>query len=229
MTPRNAACHDTSMLVDHFPIYGLRLRTPRLELRLPDLEELGALGDVAAVGVHGADEMPFAVPWTDAPPKERARGTIQHFWTMIAGIRPEEWGLPLVVFHEGAPIGMQAVHSEDFAVLRAVHSGSWLGRPYQRQGLGTEMRAATLHLAFAGLGAHSAQSEAFDDNPASIRISTKLGYEPDGRQQHVVRGVARMGQRYRITRAGWESHHSVPVELTGAEPCLPLLGAQPEG
>ncbi|QVQ52798.1 GNAT family N-acetyltransferase [Spiractinospora alimapuensis] len=217
------------MLVDHFPLYGLRLRTPRLELRLADLEELGALGDVAAAGIHDGDEMPFATPWTDAPPEERARGTIQHFWSMLAGIRPAQWALPMVVFSAGAPIGMQEIHAEDFSVLRSVGSGSWLGQAHQGQGIGTEMRAAVLHLAFAGLGAEYAQSEAFDDNPASLRVSVKLGYEPDGQELRVVRGVKRKGQRFRLTRAAWERHRGIEVEMTGVEPCLPLLGARPEG
>jgi RimJ/RimL family protein N-acetyltransferase len=44
------------------------------------------------------------------------------------------------------------VSGRDFAVLREVHTGSWLGQRYQGQGLGTEMRSAVLHLGFAGLG-----------------------------------------------------------------------------
>jgi RimJ/RimL family protein N-acetyltransferase len=42
------------------------------------------------------------------------------------------------------------------------------------------MRAAALHLAFAGLGAREATSEAFADNRASNRVSQTLGYEPNG-------------------------------------------------
>ena len=42
------------------------------------------------------------------------------------------------------------------------------------------MRAAILHLAFEGLGAASAESEAFHDNHASNRVSQILGYSPNG-------------------------------------------------
>jgi hypothetical protein len=38
----------------HWPLHGLRLRTPRLELRLPGLEELDALAQLSADGVHDA-------------------------------------------------------------------------------------------------------------------------------------------------------------------------------
>ena len=48
------------------PLNGLRLRTERLALRLGDRAELEALARVARAGIHPPDEMPFAVPWTDA-------------------------------------------------------------------------------------------------------------------------------------------------------------------
>ncbi len=43
----------------------LRLRTERLELRLPTDDELVELFRVAERGIHPPDEMPFAVAWTD--------------------------------------------------------------------------------------------------------------------------------------------------------------------
>ena len=43
----------------------LRLRTPRLELRLATVAELRLLARVARAGIHPPDEMPFKVPWTD--------------------------------------------------------------------------------------------------------------------------------------------------------------------
>lgn len=57
------------MLVDHIPLVALRLTTPRLELRLPEPEEVAALGELAAEGIHDPDVMPFLVPWTDQPPE----------------------------------------------------------------------------------------------------------------------------------------------------------------
>ena len=43
-------------------LYGLRLRTPRLELRLWSHDELLELGRLAERGIHPPDEMPFASP-----------------------------------------------------------------------------------------------------------------------------------------------------------------------
>ncbi|GAA0542002.1 hypothetical protein [Actinomadura livida] len=46
------------MLVDHFPLLGLRLSTPRLELRLPSSEELATLAELAAEGIHAVGYRP---------------------------------------------------------------------------------------------------------------------------------------------------------------------------
>jgi len=59
-----------------------------------------------------------------------------------------------------------------------VSTGSWLGMRHQGKGFGTEMRAAILMLAFDHLGAKTARSSAFTDNPRSLAVSRRLGYEP---------------------------------------------------
>ena len=86
----------------HWPLYGLRLRTPRLELRLPALEELDALAQLSAEGVHDPRSMPFAVPWTDLPPAERARSVMQFHWRTLGNWTPQDWDLNLSVFLDGA-------------------------------------------------------------------------------------------------------------------------------
>ena len=88
------------------------------------------------------------------------------------------------------------------------------------------MRAAVLELAFAGLGAASAVTGAFEDNVASFEVSRKLGYEHDGVEVHAVRGKAAVLRRLRLTRARWEAYRSVPVEMTGLAECLPLFGVR---
>jgi hypothetical protein len=42
---------------------ALRLQTPMLELRWPSLDDLDALADLAAVGVHDPGVQPFLVAW----------------------------------------------------------------------------------------------------------------------------------------------------------------------
>ncbi|MFB4305173.1 GNAT family N-acetyltransferase [Actinomadura sp. GTD37] len=213
------------MLVDHFPLLGLRLTTPRLELRLPFPEELAALADVAAGGIHAPDTMPFMVPWTDRPPAEVARGVVQHHWETLGRWTPDDWQLDFTVFHAGEVVGQQDLGARDLAVLRQVSTGSWLGMRHHGQGIGTEMRAAVLHLAFAGLGADEALSSAFADSRASAAVSRKLGYQDNGVARRVVRGAMTTEQRMRLTRTEWERHATIPVTIEGLPPCLPMFGA----
>ena len=174
-----------------WPLAQLRLQTPRLELRLPAEQDLDVLAALAARGVHDALVQPFTFPWTDVSPAERARGTLQYQWRQWGEWTPESWGLELAVVHDGTVVGIQSMAAENFAVLRQVSTGSWLGISHQGKGIGTEMRAAILYLAFAGLGAPDAVSAAFTDNPASLGVSRKLVYAEDGIERRVSRGARR--------------------------------------
>ncbi|MEU0490890.1 GNAT family protein [Nocardiopsis sp. NPDC006139] len=213
------------MITDHFPVLGLRVRTPRLELRPPSLDDLADLADIAAEGVHDPAEMPFIFPWTDLSPARRALSVVQHNLGIYARWTPEDWQLPLVVVHEGAVVGVQDMLAKDFAVTRRVASGSWLGLKHQGRGIGTEMRAAMLHLAFEGLGAAEAASGVIEGNVRSERVSRRLGYRADGVGVYAVRGKAARELRFLLTREDWEAHRlDVPVTLSGLEPCLPFFG-----
>lgn len=207
-----------------WPLYDLRITTPRLELRLPNLDQLSELARVAAAGVHDESWMPFAVAWTDVSPEERARATFQHQLGTVAGWTSRKWSLGLAVSWEGKMVGRQDLGATDFTVTGEAHTGSWLGREFQGRGIGTEMRAAVLHLAFEGLGARSLTSGAMTDNARSLGVSSRLGYRSDGLEVLSVRGEARPHQRLRLGRAEWEAHRTVPVEVRGLEPSLALFG-----
>ncbi|OKI07265.1 GCN5 family acetyltransferase [Streptomyces sp. CB02923] len=210
----------------HWPLYGIRIRTPRLELRLPDLALLDELATVAADGVHDAAEMPFTVPWTDTTAEGRGRATFQHVLATVADWRPEDWNLSLAVVREGRVAGRQDLVAAAFGVTREAETGSWLGLAQQGQGVGTEMRAAVLHFAFEQLGAHAVTSAAMTDNPRSLAVSRKLGYVPDGMRTVAVRGQARTLRRLRLDRAGWQAHRAVPVRVEGwTAECRALFGA----
>ncbi|MEV3935899.1 GNAT family protein [Glycomyces sp. NPDC049804] len=217
-------------LTDYLPAYRLRLRSERLELRLPDLDDLVALADEAAAGVHGPDFMPFVVPWTECEPVERGRRTLMHQLGVIAGITPERWMLPLVAVHEGKVIGMQEVGAADFKATREARTGSWLGLAHHGRGFGTEMRAAVLEFVFTGLGADFALSASFEGNGPSEGVSRKLGYKADGIDHKVLDGVRRQDNRWRLTRADWEANrkHEVAIEGLDAE-VLASLGLDGAG
>jgi RimJ/RimL family protein N-acetyltransferase len=208
----------------YWPLSGLRLRTGQLELRLPDEGDLEVLAALAEVGVHDPAVQPFNVPWTDAEPSARALGTMQYHWRCWGSWSPADWSLNLVAVADGAVVGTQGIGARDFAVLREVGTGSWLGRPYQGRGIGTQMRAAVLALAFDGLGAEFATSGAFGDNAASLGVSRKLGYRDDGMERYPIRGKPADVLRLRLDRASWMKHRACEVRIDGLDACLPLFG-----
>ena len=208
-----------------WPLGDLVLRTGRLEMRLPSFGQLGELAQLAFDGVHDPAVMPFGVPWTDVAPAERARATMQWHWKALSEITAEHWALPFVVLEDGVVVGMQEIKGEKFAVCREVHTGSWLGLAHQGRGIGTQMRAAVLHLAFAELGAQWATTTAFEDNAASNGVTRRLGYEPDGCEISERRRKPAKQNRYRLSRERWATQERVRVEVTGVQACRALLGA----
>jgi RimJ/RimL family protein N-acetyltransferase len=221
----------------YWPLAGLRLRIRgrfgQLELRLPDAADLAALATLAEAGLHDPEVQPFSVPWTDVEPAARAQSVLQFHWACLGSWKPEKWDLNLAVVRDGTVVGTQGIGGKDFAILREVGTGSWLGRPYQGQGIGTAMRAAVLALAFDGLSAEFALSAAFTDNPASLAVSRKLGYRDDGMQRQVIRGRPAELRRLRLDRAAWLARRddsAAPfgeVTIQGLPPSLPLFGLPP--
>ena len=212
------------MMSPYWPLRGLRLVIGQLELRLPDHADLQALAALAFAGVHDPEVQPFAVPWTDAEPAARALGTMQYHWSCWGSWSPESWSLNLVAVREGTVLGTQEIGARNFAVMREVSTGSWLGRQHQGAGVGTQMRAAVLALAFDGLGARYATSGAFAGNAASLAVSRKLGYADDGFERHLIRGRPEHMQRLRLDRQSWQTHRTSQVTIEGLDPCLPLFG-----
>jgi RimJ/RimL family protein N-acetyltransferase len=201
-------------------LWDLRVRTPRLELRLPTEDELVELFRVAEGGIHPPEEMPFFVPWTD---DLRLDAFVEYHRDTWAAWRPEQWLLNLFTFLDARPIGSQGVGAEEFAVRREVETGSWLGAQYQGRGLGTEQRAAVLELAFAHLGAEVAVSGSIVHNRSSQRVSEKLGYRVTGTRTIAPRGDPVEHFDYRLERDEWSC--PIPVEVEGIKPALPLFGA----
>lgn len=212
---------------DHWPLFALRVRTPRVELAYPDDELAAAVAEHAVDGIHPPGFRPFLVAWDEVPPPHLQRNTLQHLWSLRGSWRPTSWTCHLAVLVEGAVVGLQTAAAEEFPSRRTVTSGSWLGTAQQGRGIGTEMRAAMLHLAFAGLGAVRAESGAWHDNHASLSVSRKLGYEENGDERRRRGEEADREIRLVLTRDRWEQRRRDDIEISGLEPCLPFFGAVP--
>ena len=111
-----------------WPLFGLRITTPRLELRIPDDEDLVELFEAARAGIHPADEMPFGIPWTDGiAGAGRARRASSPSTGRRAARSPRRsWSLPFAVVADGRVVGTQELMAEAFPGSRSVSSGSWL-------------------------------------------------------------------------------------------------------
>jgi RimJ/RimL family protein N-acetyltransferase len=185
--------------------------------------ELVELGRLAEHGVHPPDEMPFAVAWTDRVGEpDFLDGFVAYHEDKRAAWSPDKWELDLLVWEHGTLVGNQEVLSTDFATRRRVATGSWIGRAHQGRGIGTEMRAAVLELAFGGLSAVAAESSWLEGNVASRRVSEKLGYVEYTLGAKSPRGVPIAEHGVEIDHEAWVS--PVPVTIEGLEPCFPLFG-----
>jgi len=137
-----------------WPLFELGVSTPRLRLRYVD-DDLGErLAELAALGIHDPANMPFSEPWTDASPPELQRNTVRYYWRCRAETGCDAWAVNLAAFdHREQLVGACCLEAQNFRQSRTASTGSWIGRSFQRRGLGREMREAGLHLLFAGFGA----------------------------------------------------------------------------
>lgn len=208
-----------------YPPLNLAVRTPRLTLAGASDELLERLIPVVRAGVADSEPPVFDDPmslYADSP--EREWRWQRAIWAGRGRTDAAWWRLYFVVLADGEAVGMQDVIGAEFTTFGAVSTFSWLGPAYRGRGIGTEMRAAVLHLAFAGLGAREAESEAFADNRASNRVSEALGYQRNGTAWATRRGEAAPLLRWRLTRDAWETTRRDDIALAGVEECLPVLG-----
>jgi RimJ/RimL family protein N-acetyltransferase len=200
-----------------WPVFGLRVRTPRLELRPVDPDLAFEVAELAAAGVHDPAIMPFAIPWTDAEPPALQQNVVRYYLETWAQFRPEQWRLPFAVLDGDRVVGVQDLGARDFPVLRQFTTGSWVGRSFQGRGIGREMRTAVLHVGFAGLDARRAQSDAFTDNAASLAVTRALGYRPNGTAWYLRRGEPAECLSFILDRDGWEATRRDDIVIEGLD------------
>ncbi len=192
-------------------------------MRLPREDEFGSLIALIDAGIHDPAVMPFTTPFTDVPAAQRARESAQFWWRERAEWSSDKWSFTGAVYVEGHVVGVQGMMAEHFGALRAVETGSWLGRAFQGQGFGKEMRQAMLHLAFEGLGAQEARSGAFHDNVPSLATSRSVGYVDNGEARELRRGKPDRILRVRMDRTMWQEHRRDDIEIIGLDACLDMF------
>lgn len=215
----------TVSVVSHryWPLFGLRLRTPDLELGVATEADRARLADLLPDDV----ELDPALPRYDfADPRiNRGVATFQGYWRAFGSWRPESWAVPFDVFRDGELIGQQVLEGDDFVRLRTVDSSSLLVPDARGKGYGKQMRDAVLALAFGPLQATCAITSAWQDNHASLGVSRALGYRPNGHRPHRRGGGVDVMVHLLLTREDWLARTDrPPVEITGFEACRPLFG-----
>lgn len=212
-------------MTNTWPFFDLEIHTPRLTLRYADDHLLQELAGFRGRGVARA-----GYEWVDGEssfymePPRSAWAALTGEWRARSRTSPEWWHLSFAAIVDGVVVGQQNITGDNFKVMRTVNSFSVLLLERHGQGLGKEMRSAVLHLAFAGLGALRAESDAFMDNDESNGVSRSLGYEPNGTMLGPRPSGAALMQRYLLTREMWEPRRRDDVEISGLQPCLPVLG-----
>lgn len=211
-------------LADEYPPFGLRITAGPVELGPLTDDAIPELVELARAGIHPRDQMPFYVPWSNAPSRELGTNMAQFYWHQRANFGRSEWSLGMTVRFEGELVGCQDFATTDFRITRTGETGSWIGQRHQGRGIGTRMRQAMLAFAFDHLGATEVTSGAFVDNPASLAVSRKLGYQTNG----IERRRRRPGERAHLMRLRLTPDDFVrgddPVEVTGVEAFRAFIG-----
>ena len=196
-----------------WPPHALVLTTPSLVLRAMTEADAAALAAAVPDDLERDPRLPHF---------SRGADVLQAYWLQLGQWRQEDWVLAFAVLHNDVPIGLQALEGKDFRVRRTVDSHSWLVTSARGQGLGKQMRAAVLSLAFDHLGAEYAVTEAWEDNVASLGVSRALGYVDNGFDLHAREGTHGRMQRLVLPRASWTS--PVRVTVNGLEGTAPYFG-----
>ena len=210
------------MDTDVWPLRRLSLTTDRLELRLPTEDQLLVLAASAPVDLE-TDPAWAAPPGASNP---TATAVLQWYWRALGEWRVEHWRLPLGVWFETRLVGFQELEAERFASLATVESSSWLVEEARGRGIGKEMRAAVLNLAFEHLGAHVATSGAWESNAASLGVSRALGYRDNGWFVHDHLGRIGRQRRVILEKQEWDPS-TWHTAVSGLDQCRSWFGPPP--
>ena len=173
-------------------------RTERLVLRraaLQDVDELVPLMSDRTVS-RGVPRIPYPYTRADALKWVRWVRNVRHDATY-------GWGRDWVVRMDGQIVG--SCHLSYNKEQARGFFGYWVGKPFRRQGIATEIARAILDLCFRELKAQRVWAMAFADNEASRGVLEKVGMKQEAllRRNAFVKGEWRDDACYGILRREW--------------------------
>ncbi len=204
-----------------WPLHGIRLTTPDLALTAmaePDLPL------VLSLLPADLDLNPHATTYAGLGREANRRAVVmQGYWRALGLWSPSDWMLPFVVRRAGEVIGVQWLEGPDYLTDHTVDSSSWLVPGERGRGLGRQMRAAVLDLAFGPLGAEAAISSAVTANAASLGVSQSLGYHAT--HTSVLPHSGEVLQHVRLERDAWRAGRAAgTTTLECVDAALPFFG-----
>ena len=208
-----------------FPPLGLTLTLGSLSLRLLREADLDAYVELITADVFVDPDADHAFAWWREVRDVGPLSSLQHQWRARASVSPQAWELVLGVFDSGRLVGMQDLRAVDFGTRHTVDSGSFVRLDQAGRGVGTLMRQAVVAFAFDHLGAVRAETSAIEGNAASLRVSEKVGYRPNGTRLLAEGGRALLAHDMVVTPESFVRADE-PLRVDGVTPALlALLGA----
>ncbi len=165
------------------------ITTERLVLRAPVERDLPAIADLLSdIAVSRMlARVPHPYRLDDA----------RRWYEAIRRPGAEDWRIFVIGF-EGRAVG--SIGFRNRAGEQTI--GYWLGRPYWGRGLMSETARAAIEWFFSANDDAALYSGVFEDNPASLRIQEKLGFEVigNGLEDCVATGEPRRELKTRLWR-----------------------------
>ena len=152
-----------------WPLHGIRLRTADLDLQVMTEADLPHALRRSCPTTSRSN--PHATTYAGLDDRANRRAILaQGYWRALGMWSPDDWALPFVVrSRRRGRRRAQWLEGPDWRADRTVDSSSWLVAPARGRGLGKQMRAAVLALAFGPLRADAAISSAVVDNAVVAR------------------------------------------------------------
>lgn len=229
-------------LQEIFPLAGLSVGVKNEQqnillkpvYKIEDMLRLGQLREEGVVKPGQEHFVPNLLQGNGNTTQERKLSMLQHVWKNLAQLTPKNWTVSLGVWINDPDetsgellVGVQTMRAQNFSTLRTISSGSWLGIRYQGYGVGKLARAGMLGLAFIELGAQFARTSWAIDNVASNKVSTALGYVPNGIDQMITPEGHKVDRQHAILSEErfWQYQKNYTYTFSGVDQTLPLLGA----
>jgi RimJ/RimL family protein N-acetyltransferase len=130
-----------------------------------------------------ANDPTIAATMRDGFPSPYTTDDARRFIELATGSAP---GLLLAIEVDGNVAGGIGIHPLTDVYRKTAEIGYWLAMPHRGRGIATAAVGALVPLAFAQFDIHRIQAGVFSNNPASMRVLEKNGFNREAVHQKAV-------------------------------------------